>query len=142
MQAGTANVASNATDRNLNARWESTWGAGTQWIELDYGAPVFIGRVQTLWEASCAANYDLQVSNDAAAWTTIKAITGNALVASPLGGGTPPPDWSQAVDSMGLKGVGRYLRVNMTLRCTTNTMFGYSMWEMRAYGDTNSACVP
>jgi hypothetical protein len=84
----------------------------------------------------------LQVSNDATTWTTIKAITGNALVASPPGGAPPPTDWSKAVDSTGLKGVGRYLRVNMTLRCATNTMYGYSMWEMRAYGDTNAACIP
>ena len=109
---------------------------------LDYGAPVFIGRVQVLWEAGCAQDYDLQVSTDLATWTTIKAITGNATVASPPGGLTPPTDWSKAVDSTGLKGVGRYLRVNMTQRCAGDTMYGYSLWEMRAYGDTDASCSP
>jgi hypothetical protein len=143
-QAGTAyaNLPSNVRDGNLATRWESVWGAGTQWIVVDYGAPVFIGRVQILWEAGCAQNYELQVSNNATNWTMIKAVTGNALVASPAGGMTPPTDWSKAVDSMGLNGVGRYLRVYMTVRCATDTTWGYSMWEMRAYGDTNSTCMP
>jgi hypothetical protein len=72
----------------------------------------------------------------------IKAVNGNALVASPPGGTMPPTDWSKAVDSTGLNGVGRYLRVYMTLRCATDTTWGYSMWEMRSYGDTNAACMP
>jgi hypothetical protein len=142
VQAGTPNAASNATDRNLTTRWESTWGAGTQWVVADYGAPVFIARVQILWEWGCAANYDLQVSNDTMAWKTIATISGNTKVASPMGGAPPPADWSQAVDSMGLKGVGRYLRVNMTQRCPADTAYGYSLWEMRSYGDTNATCMP
>jgi hypothetical protein len=34
---------------------------------------------------------------------------------------------------------GRYLRVNGTMRCT---VYGYSIWEMRAYGDANANCEP
>jgi hypothetical protein len=137
-----ANLPSNVSDGNLATRWESVWGAGTQWIVLDYGAPVFIGRVQILWEATCAQDYELQVSNDAFNWTTINAITGNTLVASPPGAMPPPTDWSKAVDSTGLKGVGRYLRVYMTQRCVTDPMAGYSIWEIRSYGDTNAICSP
>jgi hypothetical protein len=38
-----------------------------------------------------------------------------------------------------LSAVGRYLRVNGTVRCS---VYGYSIWEMRAYGDTNASCTP
>ncbi len=113
-----------------------------QWIVVDYAAPVFIDRVQILWEAACAANYDLQTSRDATNWTTMKSITGNTTAASLPGTmPTPPTDWSKSVDTTGLSGVGRYLRVNATLRCPNNT-YGYSIWEMRSYGDTTSTCMP
>jgi hypothetical protein len=31
------------------------------------------------------------------------------------------------------------LRINATSRCT---IYGYSIWEMRAYGDENANCAP
>jgi hypothetical protein len=120
-------------DGNLSTRWNSAH-ADPQWIYLDFGAPVFVDRVQILWQ-HCATKYDLQVSNDASTWTTMRSIVGNTS-----GTENPPPDWSGAVDTMGLAGVGRYLRVSGTVRCVAAS--GYSIWEMQVYGDKNAMCVP
>jgi hypothetical protein len=129
------NVAASAIDNNFATRWESAQGIDPEWIYLDFGSPVFFDRVRILWEASCAKNYDLQASNDAVTWRTMKSIVGNTLMNWPPG----PTDWSAAVDSTGFTGVGRYLRVFGTVRCH---VYGYSMWEMQAYGDTNASCAP
>jgi hypothetical protein len=122
-----------AVDGNLSTRWNSAH-SDPQWIYLDFGSPVFVDRVQILWQ-HCATNYDLQVSNDASTWTTMRSIAGNTS-----GTENPPSDWSGAVDTTGLAGVGRYLRVSGTLRCVT--LSGYSIWEMQVYGDKNTTCVP
>ncbi len=80
-----------AVDRDLTTRWESQWGVDPQWIYTDFAAPVFIDRVRINWQAACAADYLIQVSDDAAAWTTIGTVTGNAT-----GSGNAPTDWSTA----------------------------------------------
>jgi hypothetical protein len=137
----TANVASNAIDGMLSTRWESL-ESDPQWLAVDFGAPVFIGEVDILWEASCAKNYDLEISSNSTTWTTIPngTITGNTTAASVAGANpAPPTDWSKAVVTKPLAASGRYLRMNGTVRCTT---YGYSIWEMRAYGDTNASCTP
>jgi hypothetical protein len=122
-----------AVDGNLSTRWNSAH-ADPQWIYLDFGAPIFVDRVQILWQ-HCATNYALQVSNDASTWTTMASIVGNTS-----GTENPPSDWSGAVDTTRLAGVGRYVRVSGTVRCVT--VSGYSIWEMQVYGDTNTNCVP
>jgi hypothetical protein len=109
---------------------------------VDFGAPVFIDEVDILWEAACAKDYELQISSDATTWTTIPngTVTGNTLAAnSPGDPPTAPTDWTRAVVTKPLAAVGRYLRVNGTMRCT---IYGYSIWEMRAYGDENANCKP
>jgi hypothetical protein len=129
-----SHLASEAIDGDFTTRWESAQGIDPEWIYVDLGARVFINRVQIAWLSSCATNYDLQVSNDAGAWSTIRSILGNQA------GGGSPSDWSTAVDHQGLAGVGRYLRVFGKTRC--NTSFGYSMWEMQVSGDINPSCSP
>jgi hypothetical protein len=126
--------ATNAVDRKLGTRWESVFMVDPQWIYVDFGAPVFMNRVQIAWEAACGASYDLQTSNDKAAWTTMKSITGNTS------GGPAPTDWSTAADHQGFTGVGRYMRVYGKSRCLAP--YGYSIWEMQVYGDTNASCLP
>jgi hypothetical protein len=128
-----AGVAGSAIDGNFATRWESTQMVDPQWIYVDFGAPVFISRIQIAWETACGSNYELQTSNDASTWTTIRSIVGNT------NGGPAPVDWSTAVDHQRLVGGGRYLRIIGTVRCTGN---GYSIWEMRVFGDTNATCHP
>jgi hypothetical protein len=135
------NLAANAIDGMLTTRWESAQ-TDPQWIDVDFGVPVFIREVDVLWEAACAKNYDLEVSADAATWTTIPngTITGNTLAANaPANPPTPPTDWTKAVVTKSLAAVGRYLRIHGTVRCT---VYGYSVWEIRAYGDADANCAP
>jgi hypothetical protein len=131
---GAGVVAGNAIDGNFTTRWDSIHLLDPQSIYLDFGARVFINRVQIAWESACAKNYDLQWSNDAVTWTTLTSITGNT------NGGPAPIDWTTAANHTALSGVGRYLRVNGTVRCSI--LNGYSIWEMRVFGDTNSTCHP
>jgi hypothetical protein len=135
------NVASNAIDGSLSTRWESAQAIDPEWIYVDFGVPVFIGEVDVLWESACAKNYDIDISNDATTWTVIPngTIVGNTLAGNAIADGMTPKDWTKAVVTKPLAAVGRYLRVNGTVRCS---VYGYSIWEMRAYGDTKSSCAP
>jgi hypothetical protein len=131
------NVAASAIDGNFATRWETVHGADPEWIYLDFGSPVAFNRVRIIWELACAANYDVQTSNDAANWTTVKGVVGNNM-----GNFMTPTNWSGAVDHTGFTGYGRYLRIFGTVRCFVNPNYGYSLWEMQAYGDANASCVP
>ena len=136
------NEAANAIDGLLTTRWESVDAVDPQSIDLDFGAPVFIDEVDVLWEAACGKDYDFEVSMDGTTWTPVPngSITGNILAANAPGDPpTPPTDWSAAVVTKPLAAVGRYLRLDGTVRCT---VYGYSIWEMRAYGDENAGCTP
>jgi hypothetical protein len=141
----TMNYPSQATDKLFTTRWESTQQAdeptGTnlppQWIDLDFGVPVSITRVRIDWQSACASLYQLQVSDDASSWVTL--TNGNVTNGSMNGSLGAPTDWSTDVDTTGLSGVGRYLRVNGTERCLP--LYGYSIWEMEVYGHGVSGCA-
>jgi len=105
---------------------------------MDFGAPVFVSEVDLVWQNACAANYDIDISTDAANWTMMKTVVGNTV-----GDAIPPTmAWSspQVLKYQGLSGRGRYVRINGTARCLA--MYGYSLWEMRALGDTDATCAP
>jgi hypothetical protein len=126
-----------AIDGKFTTRWASQQMVDPQFLQLDYGAPVHISDVQILWESACAKDYTIDVSNDATNWTTIKTVVGNTIGSNPM-----PTGWMGTgfVDLTGLSGVGRYMRMNGTVRCTA--LYGYSIWEIRAFGDTNASCTP
>jgi hypothetical protein len=141
----TENYANQATDKQFTTRWESLQQAdepnGTslppQWIYLDFGAPVSVTRVRIDWQAACAQAYELQVSNDTSSWVT---LTNGSVVNNMMNGSLgAPTDWSTDVDTTGLSGIGRYLRVNCTQRCLP--MYGYSIWEMEVYGHGIAGCA-
>jgi hypothetical protein len=121
-----------ATDGILNTAWESQFNIDPQWLDIDFGAPVFFSEVDILWQA-CALDYTLEVSSDQTNWSTISTVADNKVTSR-----NAPTDWSQAVLHKGLSGSGRYLRVNGTARCETE--YGYAIWEIRAYG--SSTCQP
>jgi chitinase len=106
-----------------------------QWIYADFGAPVFLSEVDILWQTACATAYEIQLSNDAVTWTTIKSIT-----TAPPTWANPPTAWTMDDVEKGLSGTGRYLRIYGTAHALP--MYGYSIWEMRASGDTNASCTP
>jgi hypothetical protein len=126
--------ATNAIDGDFTTRWESAWQIDPQWIFVDFGAPVHIGEVKVLWESAYAVDYQIQVSNDAIAWTTVATVVGNTQYSE------APTDYSGAVDTTGLSVAATYVRVYGTIR--HDASYGYSIWEIQTIGDTNAACNP
>uniref|UniRef100_UPI0035E421F3 discoidin domain-containing protein n=1 Tax=Allocatelliglobosispora scoriae TaxID=643052 RepID=UPI0035E421F3 len=106
--------ASYGTDGDSGTRWSSLY-TNAEWLRVDLGSSQPIGRVILRWEAAYGRGYQIQVSNDATAWTTIYTT------AAGDGG---------ADDLTGLTGTGRYLRM---LGVTRGTTFGYSLYELEVY---------
>ncbi|MFD1050514.1 discoidin domain-containing protein, partial [Kibdelosporangium lantanae] len=114
----------NAVDGNLKTRWASVEGADPQWLRVDLGETSTVHRVVLDWEAAYAKKYRLEISDDGVNFTTVTTVTdGN--------GGTD--------DLTGLSGHGRYLRLVGTTRATS---YGYSLWEIQAFGTTDSTQPP
>ncbi len=118
--AGTA--CANAVDGNTGTRWASAF-SDPQWIQVDLGATYSLGRVVLTWEAAYGKAYQIQVSNDAATWTTIYSTTTGD-------GGS---------DDLTVSGSGRYVRMYGTVRATG---YGYSLWEFQVYGAGGATFTP
>src|SRR2546423_376643 len=116
----TGTPASAAFDGNVATRWSSAW-ADPQWIQVDLGASTAVCQVVLTWEAAYATAFQLQVSADAATWTTVYSTTTGT-------GGT---------QTLNVSGTGRYVRMNGTARATP---YGYSLWEfaVRTTGGSTS----
>ena len=106
---------SNAVDGNTATRWSSA-SSDPQWIYVDLLTNYNISEVDLYWEAAYATSFQIQVSPDAANWTTIYNTT------SGIGG-------TQYLT--GLSGTGRYVRMYGTAR---GTIYGYSLWEFQVFG--------
>jgi F5/8 type C domain len=87
------------------------------------GTPTAIGRVVLRWQNSYARAYQIQVSDDAANWTTIYSRT------TGTGG----------VNDLTVSGTGRYIRMYGTVR---NTAYGYSLWEFEVYAPSGPTNTP
>jgi hypothetical protein len=74
------------------------------------------------WEAAYGKAYQLQVSDNATAWTTIYSTTTGA-------GG---------VETLTVAGTGRYVRM---LGVTRGTAYGYSLWEFQVTGTIGTAAT-
>jgi len=105
----------NAVDGNTGTRWSSAF-SDPQWIYVDLQATYNVTRVKLNWEAAYGKSYQIQVSTDAASWTTIFTTNNGA-------GGIE--------DLTGLSGTGRYVRMYGTTRAT---QYGYSLYEFEVYG--------
>ncbi|WP_051105156.1 family 20 glycosylhydrolase [Catelliglobosispora koreensis] len=110
--------AANAVDGSYGSRWASAY-TDPSWIQVDLGSSVSLNRVVLRWEAAFGRGYQIQVSNDATNWTTVYTTT--------TGDG--------GVDDLAITGTGRYLRMYGTAR---GTSWGYSLWEIEAYGGTTA----
>ncbi len=115
-QDATDYPAIDATDGNPGSRWSSASG-DPQWLDVDLGAQQQICSVGILWEAAYASAFQVQVSDDNSAWTTIYSTT------TGTGGNQTFPASVTA----------RYIRMNGTARAT---QFGYSIFEFDVYGLT------
>ncbi len=107
---GAGTPASAAVDGNTGTRWSSQF-SDPQWIRVDLGSTQQICQLVLTWEAAYATAYQIQVSPDAATWTSIYSTqTGR--------GGS---------ETLNVSGTGRYLRLYGTARATG---YGYSLWEL------------
>ncbi|MGQ4511159.1 glycoside hydrolase family 3 C-terminal domain-containing protein [Streptomyces sp. DW26H14] len=120
-QDATAYPAADATDGDPGTRWSSA-AADPQWLEVDLGAQQQICGVELLWEAAYAQAFQVQVSNDNAAWTSVYSTTAGT-------GGS---------ETLTVSATARYVRVYATARAT---QFGDSLFELDVYGKTSTAPV-
>ncbi len=99
--------------RNTGTRWSSAF-PGPQWLEVDLGSSQAICQVTLNWEAAYATAFQIQVSPDGSAWTTIYSTTTGT-------GGT---------QTLSVPGTGRYVRMHGTARAT---QYGYLLWEFGVF---------
>ncbi|MGW1763273.1 family 20 glycosylhydrolase [Streptomyces sp. NPDC002073] len=105
-----------ATDGDPATRWSSAY-ADPQWLQVDLGAAKAVTRVVLRWEAAYGKAYQIQVSDDASTWRTLRSTTAGT-------GGTET--------LTGLAGSGRYVRLYATQR---GTAYGYSLYAFEVYGE-------
>ena len=104
-----------AFDGNSKTRWASAENTNTAWVYVDLGSVVSISQVILKWEQSYAKTYQIEVSTDAATWTSIYTTsTGNGD--------------SDVISN--LKAVGQFVRMSGTDR---GTIYGYSLLEFEVY---------
>ncbi|MEV4244352.1 discoidin domain-containing protein [Streptosporangium canum] len=122
---GSSYSSGKAVDGNLTStRWASLEGSDPQWIRVDLGAVSPISRVKLFWEEAYGEAYKIQVSDDAATWTTVYSTSSGD-------GGED--------DLTGLSGSGRYVRMYGTAR---GTEYGYSLYEFQVFGGGTSTPSP
>jgi len=106
----------NALDGDEATRWSSEY-SDDQWIYVDLGSTKTVTDVKLDWQQANGKDYDIQVSDDASKWTTVRSITGNSAFG-----------W---LDYPNLNAKGRYVRINCLKRATG---WGYSLWEFEVFG--------
>ncbi|MFI6724364.1 discoidin domain-containing protein [Streptomyces sp. R-74717] len=105
----------NATDGDGKTRWASAY-RDDEWIQVDLGRAQTVRRVLLDWETASAADYDIQVSDDAEHWTTAATARGKPSGAR--------------VDELTFAPVtARYMRMQGVKRTSS---FGYSLWRFEA----------
>ena len=113
------NAPKNAFDGDTGpaARWESIQGAAADpsWVAADMGAVKSFDRIVLTWENAYASAYQIQISPDNNAWTTI--------FTQPTGHGGTETINLPTTNS-------RYVRMLGTARATT---FGYSLYEFQVF---------
>jgi CxxC motif-containing protein (DUF1111 family) len=106
--------ASNIFDKDSSSRWASKF-TDQQWIYLDFGPNTHFSRIVLEWENAHAKAYEIQVSNDAQNWSTIKSVTESK-------GGT---------EDFTINATARYIRMQGVKRSSD---YGYSLFEIHAWG--------
>ncbi|SDX48978.1 discoidin domain-containing protein [Paenibacillus sp. CF384] len=112
----------NANDGDATTRWSSAH-TSNEWIYVDLGQVHEIGRIRLNWENAAGRIYDLQVSDDAANWTTIyREMNGQD-------GWIDTPVYAS----------GRYVRMKGISRTTS---YGYSLFNFSVYDYVNGDPKP
>ncbi|GAA3131421.1 discoidin domain-containing protein [Planomonospora alba] len=116
-------VPARAFDRDPASRWATADWADPGWIYVDLGATARISKVVLQWDPAYARSFQIQVSPDAANWTTVYSTTSGT-------------GFKQTLD---VSGTGRYVRMYGTERATP---YGYSLWEFQVYGTGGAPTLP
>jgi hypothetical protein len=119
-------TADKAFDNDPASRWATNPTTGwvdPGWIYVDLGATAQVSQVVLQWDPAYGKAYQIQVSGDAANWTTIySTTTGDGLK-----------------DVINATGSGRYVRMYGTAR---SGPYGYSLWEFSVYGTGGNPQAP
>ncbi|WP_341679256.1 beta-1,3-glucanase family protein [Niveibacterium sp. SC-1] len=113
---GAGTTAAMSVDGNAGTRWSSNF-VDNAWLRVDLGASKPVNRVVLNWEAAFGKAYQIQVSNDGNAWSTVYNQTAGK-------GGKEDLSFATAN--------ARYVRMQGQTR---GTGYGYSLWEFEVYGN-------
>ena len=102
--------AARAIDGSAATRWASQF-LESQWLCLDFIKPRAFNTVRLRWEAAYGRQYNIQISNDGASWTTVHSETNS--------------DGGLDIVDVGVR-TSRYVRI---LGVQRGTAGGYSLWE-------------
>src|SRR5258708_3267838 len=91
--------AANAVDGNPQTRWSSSFNA-PQWLTVDLGYASAISRIKLNWEVAHPKEYQIDVSDDDASWTTVQKVT----------------DSRGGIEDLTVSAHGRYVRMLATRR--------------------------
>lgn len=123
--AKSGNDAGLANNGNTGDRWWSETAEMTdaekndQWWQVDLGQRRIFNTIQIVWEGAWGKSFDIQISDDGDAWTTVKEIR-NQNIPGPF-------PYEQTIDLDANK-TARYVRFQGVER---GTQWAYSFWEFR-----------
>ncbi len=100
-----------AIDGDPSTRWSSQF-ADNQWFIIDLGQPTEIKKITLSWEAACASDYNILVSNDNTLWKKVYEKKGSS-------GGT------ETIKITPVK--ARYVKLELIKRATK---WGFSLFEV------------
>ena len=120
--SGSANTSNGSCASGNCTRWSSAF-SDPQWLYVDLLAIYDISQVRIYWEVANGRNFQIQVSNDAINWTTIKTVSNNSAFYNAY-------TFTAAA--------GRYVRFYGTAR---NTGYGFSIYEFEVFGTPVTAAA-
>jgi hypothetical protein len=129
-----------ATDEDLATRWSSAWSDGTgnnpeeplydgdaddEWIAIDFGEYIEVNKIILTWEAAYGSGYNIESSLDGYVWKSEFEERAGDGDEDLLDFETPFP--------------ARFIRMQGVERAT---QFGYSLYEIAAYGELSNIQPP
>jgi hypothetical protein len=112
-------------DGNKQSRWGSQF-SDSEWVAFDLEQPYRLNRVSLFWEAAYGSSYEVHLSDDPNfnSYQVIAVVTNGD-------GGQDVVGTNDAI-------TGQYLRLFGVSRATT---YGYSLFELEAYGTNQPLAV-
>jgi hexosaminidase len=102
------------------SRWSSNY-SDSAWLQVQLAAPAVLDHVTLRWEAACAAQYKIQVSDDGATWQDASGVLNGTC---------------DGIDRVPLTAAGEvsFVRMQGVKRTAIGGVFyGMSLWEFEAW---------